>query len=268
MHMNRRTSTPIVLVLVTAGFALTACGTEGGGDDDWNIRPDASTDVPDQPPPNDAGDTSDTRPDPDAGIYCDKQRAYGQGACRAILGVKFNGYGCVTMSGCSCEGPDCDETFQSVQACESHYNASNCQQREPVCDRHPDLPPLEGDGGGDGGDDGGAPCPPTYGWNGGQQCEPISSICRFECLRDNPPEKCDDVFLTQTSCGQVHQDVCPDDLCQAQDIQGEGGCSAVIGWRFDGRECQSVSGCSCTGSDCDEIYESSEACQQATNHCE
>lgn len=256
-----------LVAIAAAALLIAGCGSEGGNDGEWNIQPDASTDAP-EPPPDDAGDTGDTPPD--AGDYCEAQRAFGEGACRAVVGVKFNGYGCVRMYGCRCEGPDCDDTFGSIDFCETQYTEYNqCQWRDPVCEGHPELSSGQGGGGsgaGDGGDEGAA-CPPMYAWDGGHQCVAVTSTCRYECLTETPPSYCDHVFLTEVSCRQVHQDVCLEGTCEAQDISGEGACSAVVGWRFDGRECHSFSGCSCTGPDCDQMYSSKDECQHATAHC-
>ncbi len=52
-----------------------------------------------------------------AGV-CAAQRARAVGDCRTVVGVKFDGESCVSMSGCSCEGTDCEELYESVEACE------------------------------------------------------------------------------------------------------------------------------------------------------
>lgn len=55
--------------------------------------------------------------------------------------------------------------------------------------------------------------------------------------------------------------------CDAQDVRGEGGCEAEIGWMWTGSGCRSISGCSCAGSDCAELAESEEACVAAHSRC-
>lgn len=42
----------------------------------------------------------------------------GVGDCDAVLGVRWGGERCEVVSGCSCEGADCDGLFDSMAACE------------------------------------------------------------------------------------------------------------------------------------------------------
>lgn len=57
-------------------------------------------------------------------------------------------------------------------------------------------------------------------------------------------------------------------LCAPMDVEGEGGCDAVLGYRFDGSECRSISGCSCEGDDCRKLYKSADRCRRATGDCD
>ena len=58
--------------------------------------------------------------DPDgscAPADCAPMDATGQGACRRILGVSWNGSACVSLGGCECVGTDCDALYGSLEAC-------------------------------------------------------------------------------------------------------------------------------------------------------
>lgn len=52
---------------------------------------------------------------------CVAQDAQGVGACAAFFGYAFDGNACVGLSGCSCQGGDCDKTFQTAEACQQAY---------------------------------------------------------------------------------------------------------------------------------------------------
>ena len=58
---------------------------------------------------------------------CPAQEARGVGFCAAFFGYAWNGRSCVGLSGCSCEGDDCDSTYDSPEACErAHYHCPGC----------------------------------------------------------------------------------------------------------------------------------------------
>jgi hypothetical protein len=50
---------------------------------------------------------------------CDAMDATPVGACDLHLGIAFDGEECVSLSGCSCEGEDCDSLFMSPDECEN-----------------------------------------------------------------------------------------------------------------------------------------------------
>ena len=56
--------------------------------------------------------------------------------------------------------------------------------------------------------------------------------------------------------------------CDAQDANGEGACEAELGVVWRGDYCSSISGCSCVGADCANLYESVDACLSAHRDCE
>lgn len=61
----------------------------------------------------------------------------------------------------------------------------------------------------------------------------------------------------------------PPPECAAQDAAGEGGCAALIGYRWDGERCETLGGCSCAGPDCENIYslDELEACERDHASC-
>ncbi len=50
-------------------------------------------------------------------VYCRVSDATGEGACEMEVGVVFDGDSCITISGCHCDGPDC-ERFESLEECQ------------------------------------------------------------------------------------------------------------------------------------------------------
>jgi hypothetical protein len=54
---------------------------------------------------------------------CSPMQAWGQGGCEAVIGVFWNGMQCVSVSGCSCEGPDCANAFETYEQCEAVFSA-------------------------------------------------------------------------------------------------------------------------------------------------
>jgi hypothetical protein len=89
---------------------------------------------------------------------------------------------------------------------------------------------------------------------GGQQvmaCQPNAAV------------ECQDVTL----CGQTI--TCQFSLgCAPQDARGVGDCSAFFGYAWDGSACIGLGGCSCEGDDCDQTYQSPEACEMAHAFCQ
>ena len=50
------------------------------------------------------------------------------------------------------------------------------------------------------------------------------------------------------------------DPCAAQEAKGVGACALFLGWAWNGSQCVGISGCSCDGRDCDDLYPSRKAC--------
>ena len=214
---------------------------------------------------------------------CEPQDARGKGACRQILGYKFDGEKCQPLGGCSCEGDDCDGLSDSKWNCQkSHWS---CYEQKP-CSAHPATgpQPLANDSyervdAGSAGPgpahpadtgtgtvvDAGAPCPPMWGWNG-SQCVSVPR-CEGSCRRDDVD--CTGLYRSRSTCQQNHAH-CSETggICDAMDARGDGACAAIIGYKFDGSRCRAMSGCSCVGSDCDDLFRSGNRCRSATGDCQ
>lgn len=168
---------------------------------------------------------------------CRKQDAQGQGPCLAILGWKFDGAQCVAFSGCSCVGADCGSIFATQAACASAHRSCLCRPQD-----------ARGEG----------PCALFHGYKwDGVECVGVSGCSCWGA-------DCDELFPTLSGCRDAHKR-CP---CRKQDATGVGGCALFHGWKWDGMSCVGVSGCSCVGADCGNLFQDLGACQQAHSDCD
>jgi hypothetical protein len=177
---------------------------------------------------------------PPCSISCAPQDAMGVGPCDAIVGIFWDGFRCTWHSGCNCEGEDCDESFDSVEACyEAHAGCAS------ACD------PMDAAGAGD--------CERALGvvWTG-RDCRSISGC---ECAG----EDCDRIYKSFDEC-LASVTGCPA-TCGPMDVAEVGTCEPVHGWFWNGSECRVLSGCECAGEDCGRLFPDPEACAAAHAAC-
>jgi hypothetical protein len=83
---------------------------------------DNGTTQVDGSPVNDHGSKPDHAKPKDSGsASCAAQNAHGQGSCEMLLGWGWDGRACIPLSGCSCQGPDCNKLFADPGACYKVY---------------------------------------------------------------------------------------------------------------------------------------------------
>ncbi|MFK7988609.1 MAG: hypothetical protein AB8I08_21495 [Sandaracinaceae bacterium] len=187
---------------------------------------------------------------------CGAQDAFGEGLCNALLGFKFDGAECVSFSGCSCLGADCDATYNSLDAC-----VQACAVEED-----PPPPPMEmcaaqdAVGTGD--------CRLLAGWAfDGDGC--VSVNC--ECVGPD----CDAIFTTFDACETEYMSCLepgPAEPSCAPEFEGDVPFAPVCRpgaerWYFTADGC--VEGCACTEGEgfygwplaCPPSYESEAACR-------
>lgn len=58
-----------------------------------------------------------------------------------------------------------------------------------------------------------------------------------------------------------------DPRCPPQDAEGEGGCALFHGYKWNGMSCEGVSGCTCSGADCGNLFNTLEECQRKFCRC-
>lgn len=169
-------------------------------------------------------------------LRCAPQDAQGEGPCALFLGWRWDGRQCVGESGCDCVGADCDSLFPTLEQCQATFCRCLCEPQD-----------VEGIGG----------CEVILGWfwTGGR-CLPLSGC---SCVGDD----CPNLFPSLAECNQAHAS-CP---CAAQDAFGQGGCALFLGWKWNGRRCEGVSGCSCTGTDCGNLFQSLDECRKEHGKC-
>lgn len=62
--------------------------------------------------------------------HCAAQDAEGVGACQLFFGVAWDGQQCVGISGCSCEGSDCDHLYETAEACTKAHAGCRCEPQD------------------------------------------------------------------------------------------------------------------------------------------
>ena len=203
-------------------------------------KPDGPVTKPDQKMP---------KPDmnlsvPDSGAAsCKAQDIKGLGMCKMIIGYKWDGKACQPVAGCYCGGTDCAKISKTSTICQKTF--AHCSK--PKC--------TAWDAKGVG------MCSMFLGyiWDG-KQCKGISgcSCGGTDCHRIySSPTKC--------SAGQASCSATPS--CKPMNVKGVGACKLLLGWYFDGKQCKSLGGCSCAGTDCGKLYKNSAACQAAYQGC-
>jgi hypothetical protein len=69
---------------------------------------------------------------------------------------------------------------------------------------------------------------------------------------------------TETETGEA-----PDEMCLTEiDVTGVGTCDEPVGYRWTTGGCEAIYGCMCEGTDCDQLYDSEEACDADYQHCD
>lgn len=223
------------LATILLSLALSACGESSNFDGDSGV--DAGAD-------SGSGVDSGADSSVDApGGTCAPQDIAGEGLCTAILGVRWNGSSCETVGGCDCVGADCGEIFRDEASCEAAY-------RECL---PPDCTRQDAEGVGD--------CDLAFGfaWDG-SACVGIGGC---ECVGAD----CGELFESFEAC-QAEYVLCQPADCQGQDARGVGLCTGIVGIYWDGIQCATYSGCGCEGTDCDQDFETLEACEATYGACE
>ncbi len=185
---------------------------------------------------------------------CLGQDASPSGECALPLGVVWNGTACVSISGCECEGDDCDDLYASIAECEADF--TTCVE----CSSDTDCGATEScffPDGACGAPGTCSPIPPSL------PCDPAAEPV---CGCDGETYACDAAAI---SAGvSIDRDGrCAPTGCTAQDATGTGACAAVFGIFWNGTACTSYSGCDCEGADCAAAYESVAACEADYASC-
>lgn len=98
--------------------------------------------------------------------------------------------------------------------------------------------------------------------NYGDCCPDAANVCSVDECNDS--SDCHDGELCYQ--GEPY-DCIPKGTCGAMDAAGEGACEKLLGYGWNGTECVSLSGCSCTGADCDKLYSGPGSCAAAHEQC-
>lgn len=191
---------------------------------------------------------------------CAPQDARAEGPCDAVIGNIWNGTECVSESGCSCVGTDCDAVRNEAGACEAAYR--HCGPPPPGCSTNAECAEGElclhprGECSATG-TCGVAPVPP-----GGLCPDPGPLVCGC----DGVTYTCDEeAYLNGVSV--AHDGECGG-ACDADDAAGSGICALFLGYVWDGAMCVGLSGCSCVGRDCGSLVLDMATCEMAHRGCD
>lgn len=177
---------------------------------------------------------------------CAPIKAEATGTCKKLLGFGWDGEGCVSFTGCACEGPDCDKLSETEQDCWKQHKS--CLPAVDVCAPVEDAFPVDA-------------CKPPLGylWDG-KACAPFTG-CSCEgkgCLQ----------LTDEETCKKNHAG-CASELgpCAVADVTGEGMCKKELGYFWNGKGCEALLGCECLGADCDKLSPTEEQCAKDHVSC-
>lgn len=173
--------------------------------------------------------------------------AMGSGSCKKELGYGWNGTICVSVTGCDCIGADCDKLTLSQSDCWKQNQA--CLAPVELCASVDDAWAVD-------------QCATEWFlWNG-KQCAPFTG-CSCDgpgCLQLDDLETCQKkhASCTQGPCAPFEVAALNDDPdCETN----------LLGFFWNGTECDQLNGCKCTGKDCDKIYKYMGTCMTELKSC-
>lgn len=106
--------------------------------------------------------------------------------------------------------------------------------------------------------------------DGGGVCKPRPEGCTEDCpgvCGCDGHTYCNACIAASAGVDVLHDGACDAGPCSAQDARGSGPCAAFFGYAWNGTDCMGLSGCDCVGSDCDEAFDTMEACRAAYDEC-
>ncbi len=186
----------------------------------------------------------DGSPSFDASVLerCLPQAVGGEGACTDLLGVQWNGAVCADLHGCSCTGADCPGVYGTYTECWAERRGC------PGLCASQHVTPV------------GAVCDVSWGpyWRGSAGCE---SFVACDCTG----EDCDRPYPDKPACERANRGCMG--RCGPEDAAGSGTCATDLGVVWNGTVCVPITGCTCAGADCGDLYASIEDCAFAHRGC-
>ncbi len=193
--------------------------------------------------------------------------------CWCGVRVYWDGTACAESAACDCVGADCLNMYPDMYTCRAAQ--SHCSDGGGVVDlcgahftSHDVCTPMDAVWSPDH-----CNCGIRVLWDG-TNCV-ASDAC--SCVGAD----CLNLYTDMTACTLAHQSctdggtivTCGSHLnashtdCAMMIANGDGGCSCLIGYKWDGTDCVEVGGCQCVGPDCRDMYTDVDACRAAHAHC-
>lgn len=175
------------------------------------------------------------------------QDAAGQGECSEVLGYAYNGWTCLELRGCECQGTDCEHIYANWNSC--LWNYIICL--DVICDV------MQADGFGN--------CDSLLGFRYAGVEEGCVAVQGCECQGN----QCAYLYASQEECQGTHQscDTGAPFGCPPWMAAPEGDCEMLLGYTYDGESCVPLTGCSCVGWECEWLDTDIEACLKRTRDC-
>ena len=102
---------------------------------------------------------------------------------------------------------------------------------------------------------------------GADKCDPNDPTCAPSSC-DDGTQNCDPK-VPPCEPGNTNCDpkVPPKDPCKAQEVKADATCNSMLGYAWDGSACYALSGCACSGPDCNSLFKTQEACEAHYQIC-
>ena len=105
-------------------------------------------------------------------------------------------------------------------------------------------------------------CSDPFGGNCAESACPAENRAMTECLAGDASDLCTD-YMQTTCLGLPSEWTQDEEECDATSARAVGECTSSLGWTWNGSACVELHGCTCEGSDCNDLMEHQAGCLAA-----